>query len=162
MRTTIDGRHLAALVGLIVALLPAATAIGAPSPAATTWTGRVEATVLDATTGAPVAGAHVSGPGDLAGLTDAGGLRAATLSLPAPETPLTVTISAPGYGDWLLSNVRVLADDTLYLTARLGPEPIIQEAPQPTTVREPLSRAELEALLDLPPNYVDQTQWGVP
>ncbi len=162
MRTTIEGRHLAALVGLIVALLPAATAIGAPPPAATTWTGRVEAAVLDATTGEPIAGARISGPGDLAGLTDAGGLRAATVSLSAPENVITVTISAPGYGDWLLSNVRVLADDTLYLTARLGPEPIIQEAPQPTTVREPLSRAELEALLDLPPNYVDQTQWGVP
>lgn len=124
--------------------------------------GHVEITVMDGTTGRPLTDATVSGPDDLAGEVDRSGRRAATLTLPEPEWPITVTVTAPGFGAWTLRGARALAGDTLILTATLGPQPVTQDAPRPSGDRGALTREDLEAALDLPPGYVDQTQWGVP
>lgn len=133
-----------------------------PAAAAQDLTGRVEVTVLDAATDRPISGAAVDGPAGLPGTTDRSGVRAATLALPEPEWPITVTVSAAGYGTWTLRGARVLADDTLLLTARLGVDPVSQDAPTPTGARDGLTPEDIEAIQDLPPGYVDQTQWGLP
>ena len=125
-------------------------------------TGRVEVTVLDDATGRPIPGATIDGPAGLSGPTDRSGLRAATLDLPEPEWLITVTVKASGYGTWILRGARVLAADTLLLTARLGADPITQDAPTPSGGRDGLTPEDFEAIRDLPPGYVDQTQWGVP
>lgn len=157
------------LVLLMIWLMPAFTGPSrveaqpnAPATAAATLTGRVEVTVLDDETGRPIAGATVEGPAPLSGLTDRTGVRAAGLALPEPEWPITVTVSAAGYGNWTLRGARVLADDILLVTARLGADPILQDAPTPSGARDGLTPEDLEAMQDLPPGYVDQTQWGVP
>ncbi len=166
MRTTNRWRQLNRVLLLAIWLgAPVRTGASAPAavaPQAQTLSGRVDVTALDAATDRPIVGATIAGPGDLSGPVGADGRRSASLTLPGPEWPITVTVSAPGYGAWTLRGARALADDTLILTARLGPQPVSQDASQPTGERGSLTPEDLEAALDLPPGYVDQTQWGVP
>ncbi|MBL8095028.1 MAG: hypothetical protein JNL73_12740 [Anaerolineales bacterium] len=151
-----------ALLIVILAVAPLGALAPQDTLAAQGPAGNVGLTVVDATTGQPIIGAQVDGPDGLTGVTDSAGQRRARLALPEPEWPISVTVRAPGYGDWTLHGARVLADDTLYLTARLGSLPITRAAPRPAAERGGLTAAELEAALDLPPGYVDQTQWPIP
>lgn len=89
--------------------------------------------VLDADSGAAVAGATVSLP-DLGLQTVSDGAGAFTLrDIPLNQTvqPTTIRVDAAGYGTWTLLEARLIAGDTLILTVDLRPEPVTIQAPKP-------------------------------
>jgi hypothetical protein len=112
----------------------------------------IQGTVTEASTGHPIAGAQVTVADlNLSGVTDAGG-QFAWNAIPLPQATFTttITITAPGFGDWTIQNIRLHADDTLLLTPQLGVSP--------TVVIAPLPRAERpEAPQDQPPTGLMQT-----
>ncbi len=51
------------------------------------------------------------------------------ISTPETVYPIQVTIRATGYGDWTMTNVALVADDTLILDAVLASEPVTIKIP---------------------------------
>jgi len=97
----------------------------------------VQGQVTDKITGQPVSGARISAPGfGLAAVTDAdGAFTWRDILLPGTVTPTTITITADGYGDWTIQDVRLLAGDTLILTAELSAAPTHILVPPPRAER---------------------------
>jgi len=117
-----------------------------PVSAQTTFSTNIQGTVTEARTGRPIAGAHVQVANlNLSALTDAEG-QFAWNAIPLPQSTITttITLTAAGFGNWMLQDVRLQADDTLLLTPQLSASP--------TVVVAPLPRAERPALpQDQPP-----------
>ncbi len=93
--------------------------------------------------GLPVVGAHVSVPGlGLSIEADRfGHFRLPDIPLGGPLIPITVTVSAPGFGDWSVQNVLLAADDTLILTPELNDEPFLEVLPLPESIPRSLALA---------------------
>src|SRR5574341_816561 len=98
-----------------------------------TFDADVEGTVSDQLTGLPVAGASVRVAGlELSAATDASGhFGWRGVPLVQETLPVTITIAAPGYGDWTIQNARLVAADTLILTVELGASPTVVVVPLP-------------------------------
>jgi hypothetical protein len=120
---------------LITALLLLALPSQAAAPAAFALPSGLYAAaqgiVTDQLSGLPVAGANVviqdSG---LAATADAGGhFSLGDIPLSQETLPVTITITAPGFADWTIQNARLVAADTLILTAALGASPTMIVAP---------------------------------
>lgn len=106
------------------------TAASAPPTRAAGPTAGVQGYVTDARTGRPVAGAHVAAwDGRLRAVTNVAGQFAWQVPLAEPSVPVTLTVSAAGYGAWTITNLRLVADDTLLLTAPLEERPVITAMP---------------------------------
>jgi len=101
--------------------------------AAQAWTTIVEAKVADGLTGLAIPGAHVSIPAlAVSAQTNSEGRSTlGTIPLPSAVYTATIVVSAPGYGDWTLQNVRLYSDNPLRLDARLGPAPVVIAVPPP-------------------------------
>jgi len=148
------------LVTILAALaLSPRPGVFATPAAQSTFDADVEGTVTDQLTGLPVAGARVSvAELGLSAATDAGGhfgWRDAPL---AQETlPVTITITAPGYGDWTIQNARLVAADTLILTVELSASPTVVVVPLPDP-----NRADWPSPDDLVTALADQSNLPVP
>lgn len=122
------------LLLILLLLICGTQTASAHNPAqTTTYAANVEGQVTAQRSGLPIAGARVAASDlGLTALTDAEG-RFAWRDVPLPEVslPTTITVSASGYGDWTIENVRLLAADTLILTVELGPTPTSIVAPPP-------------------------------
>ncbi len=139
----------AALTALLLLAVWALFGSAPAAPAALAQTGgmaALEAHVLDSATGLPIAGARASAPAlGLQSTTDGAGRFRWIVALSEPARPITVTVSAPGYGDWTIQDVLLVRDDTLRLEARLGPEPVtilvpsLDERPEPPALPESLA-----------------------
>jgi len=125
---------------LLLALLPGGDATsgarqGSPigPVAAPAWTTAVEAKVVDGHTGIAIPGAHVSIPMlAVSAWTNSKGITVLdTIPLTSPVYTATISVSAPGYGDWTLQNVWLYAENPLRLNARLEPLPVVVVAPSP-------------------------------
>jgi len=99
------------------------------------WVARVEGIVFDATSGQPIAEAHVTLPalGLSARTGPQGDFALARAPLPSPAYATAIVVTAPGYGEWRLIDARLFAGDALRLRVALSPEP--------TAIRAPLPRA---------------------
>ncbi len=158
------------IVGVLVALVLARTAGPAPDAHAVaaaaplrpaTLTAAIEVLTRDAATGQPVSGATVTVADlGLSGQTDPLGQWRITTPVSAAELPVTVTVQAPGYGAWTLQAVRVLAEDTLYVTVELGPQASVSRAPDPTEREHP--PLDTPPALDDPFLTVGLDQTGLP
>jgi len=129
-------RALACLVILFVSLAslaPATFAAPRPSEADGEALGAVSGQVRDRASGLPIAGAVVSAPDlNLSGSSDAEGeFGWSHIAVPPPYLPITVLVSAEGYGLWTLRDVRVVPGDTLKLSVELGPDPVTITVPPP-------------------------------
>ncbi len=131
----------------------------------------VQGTVTDSLTGFPVAGASVSAAElELSAATDASGhFEWRSIPLLQESLPVTMTITAAGYGDWTIQNARLVAADTLIVTAELSAAPtvVVIPAPDPNRTDWPSPNAsEVGALADqsrlpLPSTIrVRVTGWG--
>jgi hypothetical protein len=104
-----------------------------PVSAQTGFVTNVQGTVTEARTGRPIAGAQVKVANlNLAAVTDAGG-QFAWNAIPLPQATFTttITITAPGFGNWTMQDIRLQADDTLLLTPQLSASPTVVVAPLP-------------------------------
>jgi hypothetical protein len=107
----------------------------------------------------PLAGARVSAPDlNLAATTDASGRFAWNdIRLDRPAVPVTVTISAPGYGDWSVANLLLVAGDTLILTPEIEKFPVRKTLPSSGELRpSPAQAAKKRAIAGLIPSM---TEW---
>src|SRR5688572_12881896 len=93
-----------------------------PVAAQTAFSTNVHGTVTGAHTGRPIAGAQVTAANlNLSAITDAAGQFAwSAIPLPQAIFTTTITITASGFGNWTMQNVRLQADDTLLLTPQLS------------------------------------------
>ncbi len=93
----------------------------------------LEGAVSDPLTGLPVVGASVSVIElGLSASTDASGhFRWRDVPLVQETLPVTITITAPGYGDWTIQNARLVAADTLILAVELSASPTVVVVPFP-------------------------------
>ena len=107
------------------------------TPASTGYLANLEGRAVDRHTGQPLPEVLVRVPDfDLTTRTDPHGRFAwRDVPLPTPVIPTTVIITAQGYGDWQIQGVRLIAGDTLILTAELGDEPTEIVVPPPETLR---------------------------
>jgi hypothetical protein len=156
-------RRRLALVGPIIilsvlALWPQFSASATPASQSAFYAD-VEGTVTDQLTGFPVARASVA-VADL-GLSAVAGPdgRFALQNVPVPQTtlPITLTITAPGYGEWTIQNARLVAEDTLILTAALGDAPTVIVVPPPDP-----HRADWPSPDELVSALADQSNLPVP
>jgi hypothetical protein len=145
-------RQATGLTSLVAALVFGLSPFGGIRPAAATvqpaQAGRITAHVVDPTNGRPISGAVATSPElDLTAQTDAGG-NFAWSSIPMTDDakPITVEVTADGYGDWRIENVLLRANDTLILSIEMGlapttivvPPPQAEQAEWPAT---PLARS---------------------
>jgi peptidoglycan hydrolase-like amidase len=115
--------------------------------AASTLTADVRGQVADKQTGQPIAGAAINASDlGLFAVSDQTG-RFTWNDIPLAQTilPISITVSATGYGDWTIHDVRLLSKDTLILSIALSQNP--------TTIVMPPPRAEL-------PDWPDETMGG--
>ncbi|MEP7358978.1 MAG: SpoIID/LytB domain-containing protein, partial [Anaerolineales bacterium] len=93
----------------------------------------VSGTVTDAGSGQPVDGARVSAPAlALTAVTDGNGrFDWPEVPLPAILATTGVVVDAGGYGTWTLTGARVLANDTLLISAALRRQAVTVTAPVP-------------------------------
>ncbi len=122
----------------------------------------VEGRVTNAA-GQPIPGAQVDLPAyGLTAITDAAGRFAwHALSLGQDHVLTTITITAAGYGDWTIQDVRLVSDDTLILTPELGPDPVTVVMPPPRLDRPDVTPSQLAAAL-LDALAEDQTSLPLP
>ena len=80
--------------------------------------------------------------------------------------PITLTITADGYGEWVLKDVRLVANDTLIIKSQLSNEAYLSIVPPPrannqdisahdtqlTTILSPFSTSDLSTDLPIPKN----------
>ena len=144
----------AALAVALVVLIPltsATSAAGGALPFRQAAPGSdLEGTVTDRASGHPIRGAEVTIPAlGLSTSSDPNG-RFGWQDVALSQSPYTTTIqiTAPGYGDWTLQDVRLIEGDTLIVTAELGPEPILIVVPPPRSERPqaPEEQTSLQAL----------------
>jgi len=94
---------------------------------------RVEGTVRDADTGAPIVGAAINVP-LLAISTTAGndGTFEFEANLPSEDVvPTTIEVTAQGHANWIIQDVRLVPGDTLKLDVRMGQSPTLIVVPPP-------------------------------
>jgi len=143
-------------IGLAVVLVIAAAAMCFTLDAAIAQSGsgaNVRGTVVDAETGSPIAFAQVT---DLSlGLTTqtdhAGRFSFNNIDLDESSLPTTISISAAGYGDWTIQNVRLIVNDTLLLNVELSEEPQIIVVPQVPVDRSDIIESAQGARQDMAP-----------
>lgn len=136
-------RRVAGLVVLLLALsLPSPTTAAQPSAA-------VRGLVRAAATGQPVAGAAVTAwEGRLNAVSDSSGAFGwDAIPVSAAITAITLTVSAPGFGDWTIRNVRLVAGDTLELSAPLENQATLVTLPELEGARPGPALADLQAQL---------------
>lgn len=117
------------------------------------WSGNLRGTVLEAGSGKPVGNADVLIE-QLQVTTrtdDQGHFRINAIALTENPLPVTITINAPGYGEWRIEDVRLLAEDTLILNVELEQEPVLIQMPvarvePPGTFRQSELQAALETM----------------
>ena len=111
-----------AFVVLILALFRSDTGQQLPIPAQAANLGAVEGEVRSKESGQPIADAIVEAPElGLSARTDNGGRFAwRDIRLSEQVVRTKITVSAPGFGDWVIEGVRIVAHDTLLLTVELG------------------------------------------
>ena len=82
----------------------------------------VEGTVLDDDTGAAIEGAVISAPLlEISVTTNSEGNFEFEVNLLSENSiPTTIQVSATGYGDWTIQDVRLVPGDTLKLKVRMG------------------------------------------
>ncbi len=87
--------------------------------------------VLDQATGLPISAAHIRALELGLDLTSdaAGGFHWPAIALPQAQLPVTISVTAPGYGEWRLQNVYLAANDTVILTPHLQERPLTQSLP---------------------------------
>jgi hypothetical protein len=122
-----SGLNRALLFTLVFAGAGVWTAVAAATAA------RVEGRVTDASSGAPVPAAVVRIPAlGLSAVSAADGTFAFDgIGLASQDLRTTITVSAEGYGDWTLQDVRLIAGDTLVLEVALGSSPTLIVVPPP-------------------------------
>jgi hypothetical protein len=110
----------------------------------------------------PIPGARVQvATLGLLATSDAGGhfgLPAITLPGAGP-LPVTITVDAPGYGQWMLTGARLIPDDTLILDVELDAQPTRINLPAPDTLTRSNALLEPPLTLGLPlrqPAYQSQ------
>jgi PKD repeat protein len=109
-----------------------------------TLAGRAMGTIQDEETQIPVANAQITieGQGISDGIvthSDAKGYFAFdSIKLSDSIVPVTVTVTAEGYGLWQLTSVRLIVDDTLILSISLQPgnTPTVRSVPAPSAERK--------------------------
>ena len=111
------------------------------APATPLYVAHVEATVTDQHSATPVASALVTAPTlGLTAITDSDGHFAwQAIPLPQPIITTNIIITASGYGQWSLLDVRLVAGDTLLLTPQLAPSPVTLLVPAPDVARQTLT-----------------------
>jgi hypothetical protein len=105
----------------------------APVAGSAAQVGNIRAFVTAHDTGFPIAGASVRVDAlDLQATSDSQGRVAwYDVALSQERLPVTVVVSASGFGDWTMQDVPVLADDTLILKPELRQEPVTIVVPPP-------------------------------
>ena len=103
------------------------------SSAAAASVAQVEGTVTDADTGAPIEGAAISVPQlTVSTISSTDGAFAFDVNLPSENPmPTTIELTAPGYANWTIQNVRLVPGDTLKLDVRMGQSPTLIVVPAP-------------------------------
>jgi len=117
------------------------------------WSGNLRGTVLEAGSGKPVAEADVLIE-QLQVTTrtdDQGHFRINTIALIENPLAVTITINTPGYGEWRIEDVLLVAEDTLILNIELGLEPVLIQmlaprAEPPGAYRQSDLQATLETM----------------
>jgi hypothetical protein len=123
--------------------------------------GEVEGTVVSKITGNPIPEAVINLPAfGITTYADSDGrFNFKGIVLPEEITPTNIFISAPGFGDWRIEGVRLVANDTLLLKAQLEEAPVTIIVPEISPDRD-FSLAFLQAnALQLAPL---QSQMDVP
>jgi hypothetical protein len=149
------GRHwrIGRALLLVIILGSLLTGVTIQATGQESWSGNVRGTVLDAESGKPIADAEILIEQlQLTTLSDSRGrfwINAIVLS----KNPLTVTltVNAPGYGEWRIEDVQLLAEDTLILKVELGQEPVLIQMPgarvePPGAMRQSDLQAALETM----------------
>lgn len=97
------------------------------------WNGDLQGTVVDASTQSPVPNAQIQVQElDKTLYADENGqFQWEDIPLPEVLLPVTVVVTADGYGEWRIEGVPLRAADTLILNVKLGPEPILIQMPDP-------------------------------
>jgi hypothetical protein len=155
-------RPLVLAVGGLALVLVSSYPVNPVAASVDPTTGSVEGKVIDAKTGAPVAGALVSAPDfALQTATDAAGRFAwPAVALEADAVPTIVEVSADGYGLWRIEDVRFRRGDTLILDVSLTDLPVTIVVPGPRPADGwptfPMGGAALATPLD------DQSQLPLP
>jgi len=87
--------------------------------------------VLDQATGQPIPAAHIRALELGLDLTSdsAGSFDWPAIALPLPQRAVTVSVTAPGYGEWRMQNVYLAAGDTIILTPHLQERPVTHSLP---------------------------------
>jgi hypothetical protein len=83
------------------------------------------------------------------------------LPLSDPSMPITIEISAPGYGPWRMQGVQLWAADVLRLTSYLKTEPVTIFVPPGPPDRSDVEAKSLASLQSLAP-MLDQTSKPLP
>lgn len=128
-----NASRLTALLCLLLLAFPAHAA--AASPAA-----GLEGIV--SANGRPISGATVTAAGRTARSDARGRFTFAPLQVAGTSELTTVTVRAPGYGQWTLAGARLVADDTLRITAELQRGRVNLTQPAPRTSRSSAPRAQ--------------------
>lgn len=124
------------LTALLCMLLLAFPAPGAAAPPTAGLEGTVSAN------GRPVSGATITAAGMTARSDARGRFTFAPLRIAGTWELATVTVHAPGYGEWTLADARLVADDTLRITAELQRGRVNLTQPAPRGLRSPAPRAQ--------------------
>ena len=117
------------------------------------WSGNLRGTVLEAGSGKPVAEAEVliEELQLTASTNNQGRFQIDAIGLDENPHAVSITVNAPGYGDWRIEDVSLLAEDTLILNVELGVEPVLIQIPTsraepPGTYRQSDLQAALETI----------------
>jgi len=118
----------------------------------TLW-GEIEGSVVSKNTGVPIPSALIELPAfGLSTYSDqAGRFHFSAISLPEQIVPTTISIKAPGFGDWRIEGVRLVANDTLLLDAELEITPITIVVPDIHPDRDNKSELLQASTLQLAP-----------
>ena len=143
------------LLALILGLITLGLYRITPGLAQVNYRGSIQGQVRSKVTDQPIAGALVEVPEfGLRAITDSQGSFTFTdISLMEPVTPTRIMVTMPGFGDWRIEGVRIVADDTLLLTVELQEAPTRLVVPDPSLQRpqpiplpiEPAIPLDLEA-----------------
>lgn len=155
-------------------VFPLSSDVAAAFPVAreqtSTYTGNIQGEITAKSNGAAIPHAIVEATElGLSATTDSTGhFSWHDIPMQAPSQPISIKVSAPGYGDWTIRNVLLLADDTLILTPRLTDSPIIEDMPSrseypdsmifPTRVHppftEPISPLSADITNEIPEDFI--------
>ena len=143
-------------IGLAVALLILVAVMCFTLDSAIAQTGQgadVRGTVIDSASGSSVGFAQISvEPLGLSTQTDSAG-RFLFNDIDIAETFVyaNISVTAPGYGEWIIQDVRLVTNDTLILNVELNDEPVTITVPRLPAERPALSESERGAAAPDPP-----------